>query len=133
MFGDEHGDDILMEEIIRIYHFSRSLPWPDVWLDKAVAGYAVADDARLDDLPWCQPIKKRAHSQISSILELLRQILPGLEVRPALEKGYQQIQNEYIMLQSVQDKTSWEELRQAVRAVNYDRLAILRKLDEADQ
>ncbi|WP_292018308.1 helicase-exonuclease AddAB subunit AddA [Megasphaera sp. UBA4382] len=133
MFGDEHGDDILMEEIIRIYHFSRSLPWPDAWLDKAVADYAVADDARLDDLPWCQPIKKRAHSQISSILERLRQILPGLEARPALEKGYQQIQNEYVMLQSIQDKTSWEELRQAVRAVNYDRLASLRKLDEDDK
>lgn len=133
MFGDEHGDDILMEEIIRIYRFSRSLPWPDDWLDQAAADYAVKDNARLDDLPWCQPIKKQVRLRIRSILGRLQQILPGLAARPALEKGHQQIRNEYDMLQQIQGKSSWEDLRQAVLAVNYARLASLRKLDEEDK
>lgn len=133
MFGDERGDDALMATILKLYTFSRSLPWPSQWLHDAAKAYDVAEDALIDDLPWTDAMKDRIHQSIGELLEELKGKLYQLEAYPALEKGKEQLEKEYVMLAHVGEGNTWQELYMAAKAVNYDRLVSLRKLSDEEK
>jgi len=55
-FSNDRSDDELQHLIRKLYDFSRSHPFPDVWLEQLAAVYEVPEGQRLDDLPWTQSL-----------------------------------------------------------------------------
>jgi ATP-dependent helicase/nuclease subunit A len=133
MFGDERGDEALMATIVKVYTFSRSLPWPVQWLHDAAAAYDIAEDAVIDDLPWTESMKGQVHSAIQGLLQELKPVLYRLDAYPTLEKGKEQMEKEFVMLAHVNEGTTWQELYTAANAVNYGRLVSLRKLSDEEK
>ena len=64
MFGNDRGDDALMDTVSRMYDYSRSMPWPRKWLDDAAEAYDVPDGASIDEMAWCDPVKKLVRSSV---------------------------------------------------------------------
>lgn len=55
-YGGEKGDDAVFSLVLRLYDFSRSHPWPEVWLQQAADMFAHADEQNLQQNVWIKSI-----------------------------------------------------------------------------
>lgn len=46
------GDQGLRDQVLALYEFTRSQPWPEEWLAKALRSFRLADGVSLEKLPW---------------------------------------------------------------------------------
>ena len=53
MFGNDRGDDALMDTVSRMYDYSRSMPWPRKWLDDATARLSTTWPGASLSKSWC--------------------------------------------------------------------------------
>ena len=133
MFGNDRGDDVLMETVSRMYDYSRSMPWPSQWLDDAAAAYAVPDGAALDDLPWCGPVKNYIRSSLEEQARAYEAMLADIRGLPPFAAVYDDLAAEGQALADAVTCGSWNELCRAVRAIDFPRLKSLRKLSDDDK
>lgn len=133
MFGNDRGDEALMDTIGRIYDYSRSMAWPDHWLDQIVAAYAIPEEAHIDDLPWSGDILRRVQEMLSEQFRVYERLVRDVTVFPALAGGVSQFEAERDALAAAANSEGWEAVQQAVQAVSFDRLKGLRKLTEEEK
>lgn len=133
MFGSDRGDDVLMDTISRMYEYSRSMPWPRRWLEKAAAAYDVPREADLDDMPWCGPVKDQIRRSVENQIHMYRQVLAGMKKRPALAAAYEQFAVEAAALEQLYGCSAWGDMQKAALAVEFPRLKAVRKLSDADK
>lgn len=133
MFGTDHGDDALMEVVSRMYDYARSLAWPEDWLEKAAAAYAIPEGAELEDLPWLKPLEAEIRRHLTEDLRLYDGALLYLSRTAALQSAYPAFCDEREALQKAADAPSWEKLSQGVRALEFPRLKSLRKLSAEEK
>lgn len=133
MFGNDRGDDALMDTVSRMYDYSRSMPWPGQWLDEAAAAYGVPDGAVIDDMVWCGPIKMQVQSCVREQLSRYEAILADMKQRPAFSAPYEDFAVEAGALQRILECQQWDAMGRAVMAVEFPRLKSLRKLSDEDK
>ncbi|HZG84702.1 helicase-exonuclease AddAB subunit AddA [Paenibacillus sp.] len=94
-FGGERGDDALMKLVDRLYDFSRSHPFPELWLREAAAAFrldAGADEeasagAVSPDHPWLASLAADAKLELEAIVAGLRSALE-LSMTPSGPSAY---------------------------------------------
>ncbi len=133
MFGNDRGDDALMETVRRMYDYSRSMPWPGQWLRDAAAAYDVPDGTVLDDIPWCRPLKEAVRRSIEEQLRRYDLVVAHMDERPAFAAVRDDFAAEADGLRHVLECRTWETLKQAVAAVTFPRLKGLRGLSDDDK
>ena len=55
-YGGEKGDDAVFWLVLRLYDFSRSHPWPNVWLKQAADMFTYANEDNLQHNIWIKSI-----------------------------------------------------------------------------
>lgn len=133
MFGTDRGDDALMDTIGHMYDYSRSMPWPQQWLDKAAAAYDVPDGAVVDDMPWCEPVKQQIFRVVKEKIAVYDDLLVHMKERPAFAAAMDQFALERQSLQDVLSHTQWDMMGKAVQKVEFPRLKALRNLSDEDK
>lgn len=133
MFGNDRGDDALMDTVSRMYDYSRSMPWPRKWLDDAAEAYDVPDGASIDEMAWCEPVKKLVRSSVEEQIGRYEGLLGEMKARPAFAGPYADFAAEADSLRRVLERTAWDDMRKAVMAVEFPRLKGLRKLSDEDK
>ena len=130
MFSNDRGDDELMGVIGKMYDYSRSMPWPEAWLEKAVTYYDVPAGAKFDDLCWCEAIKRRVRNIVAEQKAVYDNAIQTIDSWPALQAGAENFYIEQQQLSVVLKAESWADLQQAMSAIAFDRLGGLKKLDD---
>src|SRR5690606_24732346 len=51
MYGSQR-EGLLAEEVLRLVHFLRAMPFPERWLEEALIPYTGDEPASLADMPW---------------------------------------------------------------------------------
>ena len=133
MFGNERGDDLLMDTVSRLYDYSRSMAWPNEWLDEGAKAYDIPDDANIDDMPWCGPMKEQIRQFAADGASRYKELVEIVSQRPDLERAVPILTAEWQRLETVAQGTSWHALEKAVKAIEFQRLPGLRNLDMSDQ
>ena len=133
MFGNDRGDDALMETVSRIYEYSCSMPWPQAWLERAASAYDIRDDASIDDMEWIQPIKENIRRMLQGQVRLYRGITKQLQQRPSFASAYETFVIEQGAMEQALQCQTWEKLQKAVMAVEFSRLKPLRGLEEEEK
>lgn len=133
MFGNDRGDDALMDTVSRMYDYSRSMAWPKQWLDASAQAYCIPEGASIDDMAWCVPIKKQVQSCVQELLNRYELLLADMKQNPAFSAAYEDFAVEAGALQHILECRSWDSMRKAVMAVEFPRLKGLRKLSEDDK
>lgn len=128
MFGSDHGDDALMQVVSRLYEYARSLAWPKEWLQKAAKAYDLPQDAKLEDLPWLQPIMAEIRQHLTEDLRRYDGVLMVLSQSEALEKAYGDFAAERDAIEKAVQADTWTKLRRCVQNIDFPRLKALRKL-----
>ncbi|VBB05050.1 dna helicase subunit adda [Lucifera butyrica] len=64
-YGEEKSDQSLYQLVLGLYEYSRSHPWPQVWLEKLAAPFALSDDADIDHTPWSTLLRDKFILELS--------------------------------------------------------------------
>lgn len=133
MFGNDHGDDVLMDTVGHMYDYSRSMPWPEQWLHNAAAVYDIQDDTSIDELPWCKPVKQQIRRIIKANIAVYDHCLLQMKKRPDFAVATEQFALEQTMLQDVLLHDDWGNMRKLVMAIEFPRLKAVRNISDEDK
>ncbi len=133
MFGSDHGDDVLMDTVSRMYTYARSLAWPEHWLQEAAKAYEVAPDADIDEMVWSGPVKEAVRHSLEEDVRLYEGALYHLRQREEFASACDQFTAEAAALKRAAAASTWHDLERFVRAIEFPRLKALRKLSDDDK
>ena len=73
-FSPQGNDKRLEEQLLSLYEFAMSYPWPEEWLQEHQKDYDVPEGG-LDACPWVEELKSHVKMQLSEAEQLLEQAL----------------------------------------------------------
>lgn len=73
-FSPQGNDKRLEEQLLSLYEFAMSYPWPEEWLQEHQKDYDVPGGG-LDACPWVEELKSYVKTQLSEAVQLLEQAL----------------------------------------------------------
>ncbi len=121
-FGRGSSDQAAVETMKRIYTFSMSMPWPEVWLQEHSLDYAIPEGAGLDDLPWMREYLEEIRRDLQ---EQCRQYAEALKLTNEPGGPYMYgdlIEAELESLQKVADSTSYADFQDNLAELSFGRL-----------
>ncbi|NDI33733.1 helicase-exonuclease AddAB subunit AddA [Chengkuizengella sediminis] len=79
-YTGERNDDLLFHLVLRLYHYSRSHPWPDRWLQQMADTFQTVSKHHKDDdvehgQLWLQSLIQSVQIELNGILELLKEAI----------------------------------------------------------
>lgn len=119
-YGGEKGDDAVFWLVLRLYDFSRSHPWPEVWLQQAADMFEHADEQNLQHNVWIKSIMQDVLLTLEGALGRLEQG-KAIAMAPSGPAPYvETLEADSVMVQTLMDGVkqqawaSWYELFQTV-------------------
>ena len=120
-FSNGSDDKELEEQILRLYKFSTSMPWPVDWLKDRARDYDIDEDD-FDDKEW---IKEYVESVRIDLKELAVSMRRALDICNQPDGPYMYgdlIEAEKNMIISATKAQDYESLRNAVNLISFERL-----------
>jgi ATP-dependent helicase/nuclease subunit A len=74
-FSSDKKDDPLKEQILQVYEYARSEPWPEKWLAHALEQYRLSSVEEIADKDWMKEVAKVISAQISGLEKLYEEAL----------------------------------------------------------
>lgn len=119
-YGGEKGDDAVFWLVLRLYDFSRSHPWPEVWLQQAADMFVHADEQNLQHNVWIKSIMQDVLLTLEGALGRLEQG-KAIAMAPGGPAPYfETLEADCVMVRSLMEGVkqqawaSWYELFQTV-------------------
>lgn len=137
IYGSQR-EGMLGEEILRIARFLRALPFPDQWLEEALAYFEEDTVKPLEEMPWYPEFISAITLTVEAVLSYHRQALAlaALPQGPAayldnLQEEYEGIQD---FLEALQQGLPWPELQDRyTAAAQFGKLKPIKKTDQVDE
>lgn len=123
-YSDEHGDDRIHDIITKIYSYAQSQPFPDAWLDRILASFAIRDEAELEQSDWLAELRILVRNRLreaDDIIEYLIEHAPNLGGEAYLET-FAEDQKLIKHLLDTEASGSWRQLQSAFLSKKYARL-----------
>lgn len=132
-YASGRTDAALTEMILSLYEFSRSYPWPGEWLDACVKGYETdqekGEESVLESAVWMQPLMTNIRYVLQDMVHMLQE---ALELTLEIDGPYmyeKTIRSDLEQFEHLAELEKYHELREALLALNYARLASSRGFD----
>ncbi len=136
-YGGGRDDQGLRRLVLDLYDDIQSLPWPERWLEEAVARFDLPEEATLESLPWWGPLRRQIHLQLTLAADSLREAarqcrMPGGPVvyEDTLQEEADRVAAAAELAAS--DEATWEGVASAVWAIEFGRMPAVKK-GEADE
>lgn len=121
-------DDLFKENILALYQFSCSLPFPDEWLKALPTPYDIPEDADLSALPYTQTVLEHYHGLVSDWCLSYQHLLDTLTFVPPLYSAYYDtLKKEAETLEALYKEKDWYAWQQILATFAFDRLKAVRK------
>ncbi|EST12890.1 helicase-exonuclease AddAB subunit AddA [Sporolactobacillus laevolacticus] len=130
-YSSDRSDDALNQLLLRIYEFSMSHPWPEIWLDQMAEAYHVNGKQSIDHFEWVEDLKKALFQVISGSLNALEEAI-RLCSEPDGPAVYADTLNDDLQelrrLQSFSG-SDWEVIRSAFLSISFGKLKPIKAKD----
>jgi len=134
-FGGERGDEPLARLVQELYDFSRSHPWPELWLREAASAFGTADAEALGASDWVRGLRTDIRLSLDGAEAVLLQALE-LTRQPAGPAPYAETLEDDLMLvrglQAAVCEDRWERWFEPFRTAAFGKLKAMRG-DEYDK
>lgn len=132
LVADGQDDAALQALLLRIYDFSRSHPHPSEWLSEVAAAFEVEETSPLESLPWTRSILRAIHLELQA---LTTKLAKAIELASSAEgpTGYVPLletEQQAVKAAAQAARPGWEQLRQALVAVQFQRLPAVKDVDQ---
>ncbi len=123
--GGIKNDNELRETVTRLHEFSRSMPYPEKWLNRMTRPYR--ETAKTDSIaksPWQNSLKDFAEKSRDELLEIYRQILDdidnNLDTDHPYKISYENEAEKFRLAFSHMDTDDYASVRAGVYNISYD-------------
>ncbi|MDN5344361.1 MAG: ATP-dependent helicase/nuclease subunit [Clostridia bacterium] len=124
------ADTALVDLLLKVRGFTRSLPWPEAWLEAAEAAYDVPAGTLLTSLPWYRELQQAIAlvlEEAAFYLGQARAVATG-PVGPAVYLDHlEQEEGAVRNLLAAMGNLSWEEFWQRLAGIDFARLPSIRR------
>ncbi len=133
-FTDDRSDSALQEIVRTLHEFSRSHPNPDAWLGNLVSMYDLEENVKIEELPFYKYIQLDIKLGLQAATDLLQEALEltKLPNGPAARAATFSQDLEIIQRLKGAIALSWERMYEEIQALNFPRLATVKK-NECDE
>lgn len=126
------GDANLVDLVLRVWEFSRSLPWPEAWLEQVTASYRVTPETPLESLPWYGELRQLITLELQEAAWYLEQARQAAAAPGGPAVYLENLENEKEQVTRLLEEVGdlpWEELNAKLAAVHFGRLKAARGND----
>ncbi|WP_201261685.1 UvrD-helicase domain-containing protein [Moorella sp. Hama-1] len=124
------ADTALVDLVLKVWGFTRSLPWPEAWLEAAAAAYDVPAGTPLTALPWYRELQEAIALVLEEAAFYLGQArtLTAVPGGPAVYLDHLEREERAVReLRAAVDELSWEEFWQRLAGIDFARLPAVRR------
>ncbi|MDI3528399.1 MAG: ATP-dependent helicase/nuclease subunit [Thermoanaerobacter sp.] len=121
-YGGTRDDKPLVDVLLRLYNFVKSLPWPEKWLMEMLLNFEVKEDFNFEKSQWAQVILDSLKVEISGLLNGMYVAIDKLHAEIGLQSYLDNFEIEAGNLEKLLDCENWEEFRKQINAIKFDRL-----------
>ncbi len=122
-YASGKNDAAAMEMILNLYNFSRSYPWPKKWLASCKESYHIETVEALNEAVWMQPVVKNIQFVLQDIGRDLSYALALTRDVDGPDMYEKAIENDVEKFLSLAELSRFTELYEALKNIEYDRLA----------
>lgn len=122
----EKNDAKLETMIDRVYEFAQSSPWPDEWIENALAAYT--DTESIENQPWFDGIRAMLSNIFDEIIQLADETLEIANEDSGPAKYIDTITKEKENFERIRN-LSFEEAYTEIKLVGFDKLPQIKKND----
>ncbi|NMA63508.1 MAG: helicase-exonuclease AddAB subunit AddA [Syntrophomonadaceae bacterium] len=132
-YGGERNDADLIDIVLKVYRFSCSHPWPELWLAQAAASMTAAE-GKLDNYPWARGLKQSLALDLKAACLSLRQAVELCSCPGGPAPYLENLRPELEMVEGLGQACEgpWQNLYASFQAVSFPRLKAVRKSDMVD-
>ncbi|TVP84371.1 MAG: helicase-exonuclease AddAB subunit AddA [Alkalicoccus sp.] len=128
-FTGDRTDEELKRLLLDLYHFSRSHPDPEKWLDNTISIYENSENILFDDLDWVKEAKNYVRLSLEGAASMYEQALRTAEAPGGPHKYTELLEEETAMIKNASSACDWEDLKAAVTNFHFKRMPPVKKSD----
>ncbi len=130
-FSNEKNDEGLSDVIEKIYDFTLSLPFPEVWMDERLETYKNSKKSNvLSENPWIKTVITDTQSKMDISKKLMSQMLQITKNNDELKKAYGEALNkdseQLTELCNVLNSNNWEKICQKINSFAFSKFKPLK-------
>ena len=131
LYTSYKSDDPLKDIILRIFEFSRCVPFPKEWLDEKVENFNI-DEEDFSKTIWGKIILEKAKETKKEILINLEDAKKLVENNVELADCYSLVMQDYDQIERI-NLDNWDSLYLGVSSVHFDEWSRKRKMEESSK
>lgn len=130
-FTSDRSDSEMQEIIVNLYDFSRSNPYPEVWLESIIEMYDVEETQKIDELPFISAALYEIDIQLQGAEQLIAAAYEVTQLPEGPAPRAETYQEDLQIIETLMEarKDSWEALYQGMQQVNFPRAKFCRRAD----
>lgn len=122
-YGGGKDDRELQDIVMRLYEFSRSMPWPEEWLNDMAEKFNVDDSFDFGSSPWAEVLMGSMQIEISGALNAAEKLKGMLKGFKGFEGYLGRIDEDINSIRSINASfSSWDDLAKALSCVSFGNL-----------
>lgn len=132
-YATDKKDENLKEEILRLYDFSMSNPWPMDWLVQCARDYEMTDPGKIDETQWMQTLIHYWKSEVDGMKQMCEQALKLCEMPGGPYMYEKALNSDLEQLTKLTDCNSYEAFSKGFSSIEFIRLGVKKKTDELEE
>lgn len=134
-YSGSRDDEKLKEMILKLYSFSMSGPWPELWLEEKAEAFNINTVSDLDNTAWIDVLKSNLKVELNGFINMMNKAIEIIKETDGLEPYLETFCTETSYLNNAYESLneSLEEMYQGFKNVNFGRIPVVRKNKVSDE
>ena len=134
-YSGSRDDEKLKEMILRLYSFSMSGPWPEVWLNEKAEEFNIETVSELDKTEWINVLRSNLAVELNGFINMMNKAIEIIKETDGLEPYLETFTTELSYLDNAYDSLNGglEEMYKAFKLISFGRIPVVRKNKVSDE
>ncbi|MGI1690467.1 helicase-exonuclease AddAB subunit AddA [Thermoanaerobacter uzonensis] len=121
-YGGTKDDKPLVDILLKLYDFVKSLPWPEKWLRDVLLSFEVKEGFNFENSQWAAVILDNLKVEMSGLLNGMYVAIAKLHSENRLQSYLDNFEIEAESLGKLLDCENWDEFKEQINAIEFNRL-----------
>ena len=134
-YSGSRDDEKLKDMILRLYSFSMSGPWPEVWLNEKAEEFNINTVSELDKTEWINVLRSNLAVELNGFINMMNKAIEIIKETDGLEPYLETFTTELSYLDNAYASLNGglEEMYKAFKLISFGRIPVVRKNKVSDE
>ncbi len=134
-YSGSRDDEKLKDMVLRLYSFSMSGPWPEVWLNEKAEEFNINTVDELDKTEWINVLRSNLGVELNGFINMMNKAIEIIKETDGLEPYLETFTIELSYLDNAYASLSGglEEMYKAFKLISFGRIPVVRKNKVSDE